>query len=573
MIGRQPLFPRKRRREPPVPPNVETGRSRLLITAAIFSVAFIAVTGRLIGMTMFVEKNQPQYSRSFKQVVLETSRADIVDRYGNLLATNLRTASLYADPRLIVDARDAANKLARVLPNLDQRSVYQKLTQKRSFTWIQRHLTPRQKFEVNKLGIPGLDFREEKRRVYPDATLASHILGHTNTDNKGLAGIERYMEASLHKHKKPLQLSIDIRLQHILRSELFSAMRKFRGIGAAGIIMNIRNGEVLGSVSLPDFDPNLPNNIEAASLFNRATLGVYEMGSTFKIFTTAMALDTGKISIKKQYDATNPIRISRFTIRDYHAQRRWLSIPEIFMYSSNIGSVKMVMDVGIATQRSFLKKIGILHPSPVEISEIGKPLLPARWKEINAMTISFGHGLSISPMQLVSGVAAMVNGGIYHPPTFLKKEPKKINKGRRVISEKTSKLIQRLLRLVVTDGTGQRAAAEGYVVGGKTGTTEKIIGQKYNNKKIHISSFIGAFPMNEPQYVVFGMIEEPNVAKKKNVRATGGRVAAPVVGKVIKRIAPLLGIIAVDEHETTLERQLTIDLTVQKKGKRHLASF
>ena len=572
MIGRQPLFPKKRRREPPVSSDVETGRSRLLITGAIFSVAFIVITGRLIGVTMFVEKSQPQYSRSSSKAILNISRADIVDRHGILLATNLRTASLYAKPRIILNAREATNKLTSVLPSLDRHSTYQKLTQDRPFTWIQRHLTPRQKYEINRLGIPGLDFQTEERRVYPNAALASHILGHTDIDNKGLAGIERHMDTLLRKNKGPLELSIDIRIQHILRKELASAIREFKGIGGAGIIMNVRNGEVMGIVSLPDFDPNIPANIEENTLFNRATLGVYEMGSTFKIFTTAMALDTDRISIRDGYDATNPIRISRFIIRDYHAQRRWLSIPEIFMYSSNIGSVKMALDVGIAKQRAFLQKIGILHPSPVEISEIGLPLIPSRWREINAMTISYGHGLSISPMQLVSGVAAMVNGGVYHAPTFLKKSPRTSEQGRRVITKRTSHQIRRLLRLVVTSGTGRKAAAEGYIVGGKTGTAERVVGKKYKKKAL-ISSFIGAFPMNAPQYVVFAMIEEPSGTKETHGFATGGWVAAPVIGKVIKRIAPLLGIHAVDEKTEKIERQLAIDLIPRKKGKSRLASF
>ena len=572
MIGRHPLFHKKRRREPPVSSNVETGRIRLLIAGAIFSAAFIVVTGRLIGVTMFVEKSQPQYSRSSSKAILNISRADIVDRHGILLATNLRTASLYAKPRIILNAREATNKLTSVLPSLDRHSTYQKLTQDRPFTWIQRHLTPRQKYEINRLGIPGLDFQTEERRVYPNAALASHILGHTDIDNKGLAGIERHMDTFLRKNKEPLELSIDIRIQHILRKELGSAISEFKGIGGAGIVMNVRSGEVIGIVSLPDFDPNIPANIEANTLFNRATLGVYEMGSTFKIFTTAMALDTDRISIRDRYDATNPIRISRFIIRDYHAQRRWLSIPEIFMYSSNIGSVKMALDVGIAKQRAFLQKIGILHPSPVEISEIGLPLIPSRWREINAMTISYGHGLSISPMQLVSGVAAMVNGGVYHAPTFLKKSVKTNEKGRRVITKRTSHQVRRLLRLVVTSGTGRKAAAEGYIVGGKTGTAERVVGKKYKKKAL-ISSFIGAFPMNAPQYAVFAMIEEPSGTKKTHGFATGGWVAAPVIGKVIKRIAPILGIPAVDEKTAKIERQLAIDLIPKKKGKSRLASF
>ena len=572
MIGRHPFFPKKRRREPPVPARVETGRSRLLITGALFSAAFLVVTGRLIGVTMFVEKSQPQYSRTVGKAALKTGRANIVDRNGNLLATSLKTASLFANPRVMLDAREAVNKLAAVLPDLNRRLTYEKLTQDRSFIWLRRHLTPRQKYEVNKLGIPGLDFRDEERRVYPSAALASHILGHTDIDNRGLAGVERHFNQKLRDSRTPLKLSIDIRVQHAMRKELAAAVREFRGIGAAGIVMDVRNGEVVSIVSLPDFDPNRPSNIQPDTRFNRATLGVYEMGSTFKIFTTAMALDTGRISMRDGYDATHPIRIARFVIRDYHAKRRWLSVPEIFMYSSNIGSAKMALDVGIAGQRAFLQKVGILHPSPVEISEVGAPLIPPRWRKINAITISYGHGLSISPMQLVAGVGSMINGGIYHAPTFLKKPSGSKSIGRRVISAKTSDQIKRLFRLVVTKGTGSKAAADGYLVGGKTGTSEKVVGRHYKKKAL-ISSFIGAFPMNAPRYVVFAMIDEPSGTKKTFSYATGGWVAAPVVGKVIARIGPLLGVRAIDEKAPEIVREMAIDIVTKKEGKRRLASF
>ncbi len=572
MIGRQPLFPKRRRREPPATPSVEIGRSRLLITGALFTVAFLIVTGRLIGVTMFVEKSEPQYNRSANKVFLKTTRGNIVDRNGVLLATTLKTFSLYANPRTILDAHDAVDKIAGVLPELDRRLTYSRLTQDRNFIWLRRHLTPRQKYEVNKLGIPGLDFRDEERRVYPSAALASHVLGHTDIDNRGLAGIERHLDQQLRKNHKPLKLSIDIRVQHAIRKELSSAVRQFQGIGAAGIVMDVRNGEVLGIVSLPDFDPNLPNKIEPDRRFNRATLGVYEMGSTLKIFTTAMALESGKVSMRDGYDATHPIRVSRFVIRDYHAKRRWLSVPEIFMYSSNIGSVKMLLDVGITEQRVFLQKLGLLHPSPVEITEIGTPLIPNPWRPINAMTISFGHGLSISPMQLVAGVASMINGGLYHAPTFLKKRTGLKTKGRRVISAKTSDHVRRLLRLVVQNGTGRKAAAKGYLVGGKTGTAEKVIGSRYKKKAV-ISSFIGAFPMNAPRYVIFAMIDEPSVTKETLRRPTGGRVAAPIVGKVIARIGPLLGVPAVNQLAPETIRQLAIDVVTKKKGKRRLASF
>jgi cell division protein FtsI (penicillin-binding protein 3) len=336
--------------------------------------------------------------------------------------------------------------------------------------------------------------------------------------------------------------------------------------------MDARTGEVLAMVSLPDFDPNQPDSIDGEPRFNRATLGVYEMGSTFKIFTTAMALDSGKVTLQGGYDASEPIRIARYVIRDFHAKKRWLSVPEIFMYSSNIGSVKMALDVGPSAQRAFLRNLGMLTPSPVEITEVGAPLAPGQWRDINAMTIAFGHGIAVSPMQLVSGVAAMVNGGVLYPPTLIRRPPGELLVGKRVISARTSEKIRRLLRLVVEHGTGGKAEATGFLVGGKTGTAEKVVGRRYKAKAL-MSSFVGAFPMNDPRYVVFAMLDEPTGTKETFGYATGGWVAAPVVGNVISRIGPMLGVRPVDEEAPAIRRQMAIEIVTEKTGKRRLASF
>lgn len=572
MIGRHPILPHRRRLEPPVPPAVEMGRSRLLIAGALFATAFAVIAVRLVDVTLLSEGNEPRLAQSTGIASHQTDRADIVDRNGVLLATSLKTASLYADARVFLDADDAAKKLARILPGLDVKNTRAKLMSDRAFIWIKRHLTPRQQHDVNRLGIPGLDFQREERRVYPSGPLVAHIIGHTDVDNRGLVGIERSFDRTLSRGANPLQLSIDLRVQHAMHAELGAAMREFRAIGAAGIVMDVRNGEVLAMVSLPTFDPNNPMAIDEEARFNRATLGVYEMGSTFKIFNTAMALDTGRITMHSGYDATDPIRISRFVIRDFHAKRRWLSVPEIFMYSSNIGSVKMALDVGPAAQRDFLRRIGMLTPSRIELPEVSTPLVPGRWREINTMTISFGHGISVSPMQLVSGVSSMVNGGLRHRPTMLHHPKAAKPKGTRVIAAATSEKIRRLMRLVVENGTGKNAAAKGMLVGGKTGTAEKVVGRRYKAKAL-MSSFVGAFPMTAPRYVVFAMIDEPTGNKKTFGYATGGWVAAPVVGKVIARIGPMLGVAPVDAEAPDIRRQMTVESITEKTGKRRLASF
>ena len=406
--------------------------------------------------------------------------------------------------------------------------------------------------------------------MYPLGPLASHVLGFTDIDNKGLSGVERYFDKELRTRQENMALSIDVRVQHVLEHELGAAMKEFRAIGAAGLVMDVNTGEIVAMSSLPSFDPNQPGSIPQDLRFNRTTLGVYEMGSTFKIFTTAMALDAGTVTLKGGYDATNPIRIARFTIKDFHAKKRWLSVPEIFMYSSNIGTVKMALDVGISGHQKFLARLGMLKTVAVELSETGAPLSPNRWREINSMTISFGHGLAVSPLHLVAGVASIVNGGIYRTPTLVRRNPADVPAGKRVISEETSLQMRRLMRLVVEQGTGRKAAAPGYLVGGKTGTAEKVSGRGYKRKAL-ISSFVAAFPMHKPRYVVLAMLDEAKGTKKTFGYATGGWVAAPVVGAVVRRIAPVLGLRPMKDTDAARDA-LSIDISEKSGRGRRLAS-
>ena len=565
MIGRQTFLTRRRRRESPVSPEVETGRNRLLITGILFSVAFSIVAIRLVDLTLFVKKTETRFSHSSAKNFLPANRADIIDRSGHLLATNLKTRSLYANPRLISNPQKVANLLAQILPNLDKDGLSKLFNQDRDFVWIQRHLTPKLQNKVNRLGLPGLNFIQEEKRVYPAGDLTAHLLGYTDTDNRGLAGIERHFDQDLRSRQNALKLSIDIRVQQIMRSTLKAAKTKFQAIGASGIVMDVQNGEVIAMVSLPDFDPHFPPGFNTNARFNRATLGVYEMGSTFKIFTAAMALDSGIITLKGGYDAKRPIRIGRHTIRDYHPKNRWLSVPEIFIHSSNIGAAKMAQDVGSSSQKNFLRKIGFLNSTSLEIPEIGFPITPGRWGKATTMTVGIGYGIAVSPIQLSAGVSAMVNGGIFFEPTLLKRSKIQTKRGIRVISKLTSKKIRRMLRLVVVRGTGRKAASPGYIVGGKTGTAEKVIGKKYKTKAL-ISSFIGAFPMHSPRFVVFAMLDEPSGTKESFGYATGGWVAAPIVGSVISRIGPLLGVRPLDEKSPEIRAKLHLKIPAQKKG-------
>jgi cell division protein FtsI (penicillin-binding protein 3) len=570
MIGKRQSPPEKIRIEGDRKTAIETGRNRLMVAGALFTAAFAVIGIRVIDVSVFSDNAEPRYTRSITKDEKNTGRADIVDRNGILMATSLNTASLFANPRLVLDPEQAALRLSTALPDINAKAIEKKLRSNRGFVWLRRHLTPRQQYAVNRLGIPALNFQREARRMYPLGPLASHVLGFTDIDNKGLSGVERYFDKELRTRQKNMALSIDVRVQHVLEHELGAAMKEFRAIGAAGLVMDVNTGEIVAMSSLPSFDPNQSGSIPEDLRFNRTTLGVYEMGSTFKIFTTAMALDAGTVTLKGGYDATNPIRIARFTIKDFHAKKRWLSVPEIFMYSSNIGTVKMALDVGISGHQKFLARLGMLKTLAVELSETGAPLSPNRWREINSMTISFGHGLAVSPLHLVAGVASIVNGGIYRTPTLVRRNPADVPDGKRVISEETSLQMRRLMRLVVEQGTGRKAAAPGYLVGGKTGTAEKVSGRGYKRKAL-ISSFVAAFPMHKPRYVVLAMLDEAKGKKKTFGYATGGWVAAPVVGAVVRRIAPVLGLRPMKDTDAARDA-LSIYISEKSGRGRRLAS-
>ena len=524
---------------------IETGRLRLVVAGALFALAFAVVGGQLIKVSLFGGDYRPLAHHGDDAAGYSSARADIVDRNGVLIATNLPAASLYADPALVLDAEEAATRLAAVLPELGHDALLAKLTADRRFVWIKRHLTPRQQYEINRLGLPGLAFERDERRVYPHGPLLAHALGYTGIDNRGLAGLELALDSRLAgeaaQQGEPLALSIDLRVQHVLHEELSAAVVEFEALGAAGLVLDVENGEVLAMVSLPDFDPNLPGQPDANARFNRTTLGVYEMGSTFKTFTLAAALDSGVVTLSDGYDASEPIKISRYWIRDYHPENRFLTVPEIFMYSSNIGAAKMAIDIGTERQRAFLETLGLLDAPEIELPERGAPLAPSPWREINTMTISFGHGIAVPPLNLARATAAMVNGGLLRPATLLKRDGAAPAPGVPVIRPETSDIMRALLRLVVDEGTGKNAAAPGFQMGGKTGTSEKVVAGGYERKAL-ITSFVGAFPMDAPRYVVLVMVDEPHGNAKTFGYATAGWTAAPSVGRVVSRIGPLLGV-------------------------------
>jgi cell division protein FtsI (penicillin-binding protein 3) len=551
----------------PAKQALEACRTRLLVTGGLFALVFAVVALRVVEIVAVGGGTAESQIGRFRIATAPVpSHADIVDRNGNVLAATLDSPSLYANPKQIVDAGDATRKLVKVFPNLGAAEVYAKLTSGKSFVWIKRHLTPTEQYSVNQLGIPGLEFEREERRVYPDAALTSHVVGYTGIDNAGFAGVERGLDGVLKERREPLQLSLDLRLQYILHEELQRVIDDFTAKGGAGLIMDVNSGEILAMASLPDFDPNHPAAPDpehpaislADRMFDRITLGVYELGSIFKIFTVAMALDAGTSTISSTYDASHPIRIGRFTISDYHGKHRVLSVPEILMYSSNIGAARMAVAAGAERQRQFLARLGLLKTPKIEISEVAAPHYPAKWREVNVMTIAFGHGISVTPLSFATAASALVNGGILRQPTLVKLPTGYAPQGQQVISAKTSDQMRRLMRLVVEHGTGTMAAAPGYVVGGKTGTADKVSGRHYAERKL-LSSFVGVFPINDPKYLVLTMVDEPHPNKQSHGYATAGWTVAPANSRIIERIAPLLGVQPVDESSPEVQRALMVE--------------
>lgn len=535
--------------------HLEAARQRLMVLVILFAGAFALLGLRVVDLGLLQAFSISQ-DRSGEAPAPPAMRADIVDRNGAVLATNLKVASLYAEPRHVLDPAEAAARLARIFPDLSIAELEDSLSSGRSFEWIKRKLTPRQVAAVNTLGIPGLKFTEEEQRIYPHGRLAAHVLGFADVDGRGLAGVEHALDRRLSdagRGPAPVALSLDLRVQHAVTDLLAQAVGVFKAVGAGGLVLDIYSGEVLALVSLPDFDPHHVADAPKEARFNRMTKGVYELGSVFKAFTVAQALDGGVASLADGYDASEPIRAAGFLIRDDHPKNRFLSVPEIFVHSSNIGAAKMALDIGADRQKAFLDALGLLRPAALELPEIGRPLLPERWRDIATMTISYGHGIAVTPLQAGTAVAAMVNGGIHRPATLLADSERRTMVETPVISERTSANMRQLMRLAVTRGTGGNADVPGYRVGGKTGTAEKAFEGGYRRDAL-ITSFAGVFPVDSPRYLVLTMLDEPNgIPATQNFRSAGWN-AAPLAGGIIQRIAPILGVEPREEDEGLYRR-------------------
>ena len=530
------------------------GRNRVLMTMAVFFGIYGVIAGRLV----YLGFQDPEASGGPASRVT-ASRPDIVDRNGEVLATDIKTSSLFAEPRRIVDADEAVEKLSTILPDLDAEQTYNKLKSGTGFVWLRRQLSPRQQADIMQLGIPGIGFRTENRRFYPGGSTAAHILGLTNIDNQGISGIEKYIDdlgladlqssgLAIAADLKPVKLSIDNRVQHIVHDEITRGLERYHAIAAGAVVINAKTGEVVAMASVPDYDPNNPFNAHEKDRLNRMSAGVYEMGSTIKSFTTAMALDSGKVTLESRFDASRPITIGRQTIRDFHGKGRVLTVPEVFIYSSNIGSAREADVVGIEGHREFLKRLGLLDRMQTELPEVARPTEPKVWKKVHSITIAFGHGMSTTPLQTAVGAVALMNGGKLFPPTFLPRtEAQAEAVATQVVSDKTSAEMRYLYRLNAEKGSGKRAEVPGYRVGGKTGTAEKVVNGRYASD-VRFNAFLAAFPMDDPQYVVLAIIDEPK-PEKPGMAATSGLNAAPIAANIIRRSASMLGVKPEFSHE------------------------
>lgn len=549
--------------------SVSMCRSRIWLILAAFAV-FYAILGLRVtcvclgnGINIdaaLVDNNTAE--ENILHLKNPVKRADIMDRNGEIIATSLPTVNLSAKPTLIKNPEEVAAKLSAIFPDVTYERFVDLLSRNKKFVYLKRNLSPAQQSQVNALGVPGLEFENCEKRIYPHENLFAHILGNTNVDNQGISGLESFMDDRLTTSTKPVKLSVDMGIQNAIREELKAGMEHFKAEGAAAILMNVNTGQIVAMTSVPDFNPN--DNIKVAdrAMFNFATKGVYEAGSVFKVFNTAMCLDSGKIDVNSRFDTSKPVYFGRYRVSDPHGSHKMLTPEDILVESSNIGSTLEVMQVGKQYQRAFFQKINMDKSlSDFEVTETAKPLFLSekRWSEHSMATISYGYGISTTPLHIISAFSAIVNGGIYHEPTLLAETK---DNGRRVVSQQTSEKMRTLLRAVVVRGTGRRANVEGYQVFGKTGTADKLVNGRYDHKK-SISTFISGFPASNPKYALLVVFDDPKGLKETFNHTEAGWNAVPTTKNIITAVAPQLNI----KVDFDLEKQKSIVDAAYKKKK------
>lgn len=543
--------------------NIDNSIVRWKFVNGLIVCGFITIILKLLDLSCIsLEEIKSAHTKDIqkKHVV---SRANITDRNGILIASNIRTASVYSHPKQMIDKPAAIKALMRLNIGLNEKELIQKFSTNKDFVWIKRHITPNTQQLIHNLGIPGLYFAQDEKRIYPHENLFAHALGYVGLDGHGMAGIERVLDSELielSQKSEPLQLSLDVRIQNILHTEIQNSITMHSAVGGSGIVMDVNTGEIIAMVSLPDFNPNNLNTAKKEHMFNQMTLGNYEMGSTLKPLTVAMALDSNKITVNEAFDVSKPIKVGRFQINDYKAKGGYLSVPEILMYSSNLGVAQIARLVGIKNQREYLGKFGVLSELRGTIPEKVKPIFPneKNWTDASMVTISYGHGVAMSGMHLIRAIASIVNGGLLYEPTLLKQDQPQNISYKRVLKEQTSHTMRKLLRLVAESGSARKANIDGLLVGGKTGTAEKNKNGHYA-KNLNMAIFVGAFPINKPEYAILIMIDEAKPNAINHGYTTGGMIAAPVAGNVIKRMAQILGIMHQDRNDKAVMQAMYLD--------------
>lgn len=526
--------------------TVNICRSRIIKIIFLFLLIYTIIIIRIFNVCLVdgiqLNKEYVTYYRPRVGVISPVHRANITDRNGVVVATNLPTVNLFANPKKVSNAKEVAKKLSEVFEDISYEDFLIKLTRRSSFVYLKRNISPQQQARVNALGFPELEFQKSEIRVYPQKDLLAHVLGNTDIDNIGIAGLEKSLNERLSSSTKELRLTIDLGVQYAVRDELIKAKEKFKAERATAILMDINSSEVIALASVPDYDLNRRDFKDKDIKFNFATLGVYEAGSVFKVFNTALGLDSGKIRITDSFDATKPLKMGRHRITDYRVPAKWLTVGETLIHSSNIASAQMALKVGKDLQIKFFKNLGFWDKiQNLEIYEKGRPIHRSEkyWQEHTVATTAYGYGISVTPMHIITAFSSILNGGIYTPPTLIAEADTRPKK--RIISEQTSRDMRRLLRDVVIYGSGKNANIEGYEVAGKTGTANKIVDGRYVKGK-NVTSFVSAFPSSNPKYALMVIIDDPKPIKETYGFVTSGWNACPTGGNIISRIAPQLNI-------------------------------
>ena len=539
-------------------------RARLLVAGAVATSCFMGISAKAVWLA----SGHDAFKSAQSQAQTKASRGAIYDRKGRLLASTLPVMRLHLDPKMVLNPFEVAEKLAPLVPGKSEEDILHALRRKSRYVELDRKITPARHAAIMRLGLPGVNITATSLRSYPHAAEAAHLVGQVDRDGQGIAGIEKSLNEIL-ASGEDVHLSIDLGVQAIVRQSIAHQIERFEAVGGAGLVMDMKNGEIISLVSLPDYDPNQYARASDDARFNRATKGVFEMGSIFKVLNTAIALESDMASLGSSYDVSKPMYVSGFPIRDYRPRNRALNLSEVLVYSSNIGSAKIAEAIGPVLQRSYMEKLGLLNRPSLELPETSQPLIPRKWGRLTTITVSYGYGLSVSPVHAAGAMAAAAGNGEFIAPTLLRRAPDDVFERTRIFSSETTRKVRSMMRLVVShkDGTANFADAPGYLVGAKTGSAEKLKkGERGYNKKANLTSVVAAFPIHDPRYLVFVMVDEPKPQKFSHGYATAGWVAAPVIAEIVKKAAPVLGVLPVDIKAPEIRQNLEPNLNIGGKG-------